>query len=307
MNTVHPIFRSLSFRQVIYVLAAAEEGNVTAAARKLNVSQPAISTAIAALEDHFGLKIFVRQPGLGVALTSFGTVVIKEARALRENAYNFAALGRPSSEVTGALTLCTYHALAPYILPRILTQVQKTLPGVSLQYTEADLEGVIQTLRRGAADIGISYDLGVEEDLIVETLYELQPHVICGVASPFARRNAIKLKELHKQKIILLDQSLSAQYVLGLLKAQKAEPIVAARVHGFELQRSLVASNYGVAVVWTLPKTKVAYVGKPLITIPIADKLPQRVVLISPSRDHQRPLLVPARAEIVSCFAPERV
>ena len=53
MDTQYQKFKSLTLKQIAYTLAAAEEGKVTAAARKLHVSQPAISSAIAALEQHY--------------------------------------------------------------------------------------------------------------------------------------------------------------------------------------------------------------------------------------------------------------
>lgn len=303
MDNLHPIFRSLSFRQVAYVLAAAEEGNVTAAARKLNVSQPAISAAISALEQHFDLKIFVRQPGLGVELTSFGAEVVREARKLREEAYRFAMLAHPAAELTGDVTLSCYNVLAPYILPQLMSGLARALPEVRLKCLEADLEGVTHHLRRGTADLGISYDLGLENDLEIETLYYLQPQLICGADSPFAGRASVHLRELDRQNLILLDQSLSALFVLGLLKAHKADPVVAARVTGFELQRALVANGFGVAITYTQPRVDQAYDGKELHCIRIADELiPQRVVLVSPRLDHQRPLLAAMRRQIVAHF-----
>ncbi|HRX36337.1 MAG TPA: LysR family transcriptional regulator, partial [Aestuariivirga sp.] len=51
---------SVSLRQLHYALAAADSGNVTEAAKKLHVSQPAISAAIAVLERHYGTALFTR-------------------------------------------------------------------------------------------------------------------------------------------------------------------------------------------------------------------------------------------------------
>jgi DNA-binding transcriptional LysR family regulator len=304
MDTSPQNFRSPSVRHIAYFLAAAEESSITRAARRLHVSQPAVSAAIAALEQHFATKLFVRKKGSGIELTSFGTALMKQARALRESLHTFATFGLPQAEVRGEVTLSCFSVLAPYILPRILLHLRHALPGVAFHYTETDLEGVRLDLRRGSVDLGISYDLGFEDDFEVETIYELQPAVICGSAHPFARREAIRLRELHKQKLILLDQPLSVQYVLTLLKSHKADPTIVARVRGFELQRSLVASNFGIAVSHTLPKTRTAYDGRPVHTIAIADKLaPQRVILASARHDRERALLATTRREILGIFA----
>jgi len=66
--------------QLRYVVAVARYGSVTAAAAALNVSQPSISVAIDNVEDALGQKLFVRQRGSGVALTSFGRKAVAKAR-----------------------------------------------------------------------------------------------------------------------------------------------------------------------------------------------------------------------------------
>ncbi|TIX21377.1 MAG: LysR family transcriptional regulator, partial [Mesorhizobium sp.] len=66
--------------QLRYVVAVARYGSVTMAAQALNVSQPSISVAIDHVEDALGQKIFVRQRGSGVALTSFGRRAVAKAR-----------------------------------------------------------------------------------------------------------------------------------------------------------------------------------------------------------------------------------
>ena len=52
---------SISLKQYSYLVAAADHGNLTAAAAALHVSQPAISVAVAAMEAHFNQK--PRTPG----------------------------------------------------------------------------------------------------------------------------------------------------------------------------------------------------------------------------------------------------
>lgn len=297
-------FRSITLKQLAYALSAADEGNVSSAARKLHVSQPAISAAIAALERHYGVKLFTRHPAQGVSLTQFGVSVMAEARLLCDQAQKVASLASPDAEVSGEIGLCCYEAIAPYILPRLLRRLQDTLPEVTVRYTEADLQSVAQSLRRGTADLAITYDLGLENNIHTETLYGLQPRVICSDEHRFAKRKSVRLSDLHKEPLILLDQPLSAQYVLGLLRANGVEPTVAAQVRGFELHRSLVANGFGVGVIHTLPMTATSYDGKTICAVPIADRLvEQRVLLACLAQNRNRPVLKATQREIVSAFA----
>ena len=304
MHSQYQKIRSLTLKQFSYALAAAEEGNVSAAARKLHVSQPAVSAAIAALEQHYGLKLFTRHPAQGVSLTGFGVEVMTGARRLCDQALTLASLASPDAGLGGEIGLCCYEAIAPYILPRLLKRLHEKLPDVTVRFTEADLDGTAQSLRRGTADLAISYDLGLEDGIETETIYTLQPRVICSAGHRFAKKRKLRLSDLHNEPLVLLDQPLSAQYVLGLLKANGVAPVIAARIHGFELQRSLVANGIGIAVVHTLPETGKAYDGKALCAIPVADNLiEQRVLLACLARNRSRPVLKAAQREIIAAFA----
>lgn len=62
-------------------VAVVEEGSVTAAARRLHISQPALSQAMVALERKLGLDLLVRHR-TGIALTDAGTTLLDESRAV---------------------------------------------------------------------------------------------------------------------------------------------------------------------------------------------------------------------------------
>ena len=105
MDIQYQKFKSLTLKQISYALAAADQGNVTAAARKLHVSQPAISAAIAALERHYGIKLFTRLPAQGVALTPFGVEVMSRARLLCDQAQTVATMATPEAKIAGEIGL----------------------------------------------------------------------------------------------------------------------------------------------------------------------------------------------------------
>lgn len=304
MDSQYQKFKSLSLRQIAYVLAAAEEGNVTAAARKLHVSQPAISSAIAALEQHYTIKLFTRLPSKGISLTPFGGKVISEARLLCDHAQTVAELATPDAKIAGEVSICCYEAIAPYVLPRLLRRLEQQLPAVTIRFAETDLENTAANLKQGRADLAITYDLGLEGEVYEQTLYRLQPHVICSKQHKFARRTTLRLAELHCQKLILLNQPLSAQYVLGLLRARGAIPEVVMRAKSFELQRSLVANDFGVALSHTLSESHLSYDGLPICIIPVADNLiEQKVLLTCLGQNRNRPVLKAVLGEVEGLFS----
>jgi DNA-binding transcriptional LysR family regulator len=304
MDNQYQNFRSLTLKQITYALAAADEGNVTAAARKLHISQPAVSAAIAALESHYELKLFTRHPAEGVALTPFGIKVMSEARLLCDQAQTVAMLATPDAKIAGEVGLCCYEAIAPFVVPRLLRHLEQHLPAVTVRFSESDLEHTVASLKNGSVDLAITYDLGLEGDIYQQVLYSLQPQVICSERHKFSRVKSLRLSELHREKLILLDQPLSAQYVLGLLRAHRAEPEVVLRAKSFELQRSLVANDFGMALVHTIPKTSLSYDGQPICSTPIADELiEQRVLLTCLAQNRKRPVLESILTEAATLFS----
>src|SRR3546814_13052015 len=77
---------TFSLKHLAYFVAAVEEGSVTSAARRLNISQPSVSAAIAQLEARFGLTLFVRHHAQGLSPTPVGRRLLVEARRLLAHA-----------------------------------------------------------------------------------------------------------------------------------------------------------------------------------------------------------------------------
>ena len=77
---------SFTLKHLSYLVAAAEAGSVTGAARRLNVSQPSISAAIGQIEEQFGLTLFVRHHAQGLSTTPAGRRLVVEARSLLAHA-----------------------------------------------------------------------------------------------------------------------------------------------------------------------------------------------------------------------------
>ena len=75
----------MELRQVRLFLAAAEEGSITAAARRMNLTQPALSRQIKALEEELGVELFTRGAH-SVALTPAGRVLAEEGGKLLDRA-----------------------------------------------------------------------------------------------------------------------------------------------------------------------------------------------------------------------------
>ena len=75
----------MTIKQLQYIVTVAEEGNITAAAKKLFIAQPSLTTAIRELEAEYNITIFMRS-NKGIKLTSEGEEFLGYARQVLEQA-----------------------------------------------------------------------------------------------------------------------------------------------------------------------------------------------------------------------------
>jgi DNA-binding transcriptional LysR family regulator len=271
---------SISLRQYEYVVAAADHGNLTAAASALRVSQPAISVALAAIEAHFVRPVFIRRHGQGVSLTSFGQAVVREARQILTQAGTIERLGDEAGPLRGQLAFGCYVDLAPFYVPALLRGFALRHPGIAVSFRTVDFETVSEQLERGAIDLALTYGLALGAAFARTTLLELPPRAMVSADHPLAARKAVSLRQLAQHPLILTDQPMSREHVLTLFATAGVDVAVTAHAGSFEFLRSMVANGHGVAVVYSCPKGDRSYDGKKIIELPISDPLPSHPILL---------------------------
>ncbi|MEO0408922.1 MAG: LysR family transcriptional regulator [Cyanobacteria bacterium P01_A01_bin.135] len=144
--------------QLKALIAVAEQKNFSEAAHQLQLSQSAISHAIATLEEELGVVLFLRGRR-GAVLTPVGDRVLGHARTM------FSALQRIGHEAElsrslagGEVRIASFRSAATHIIPRAMAQFRQQYPQLTASLTEhIDYAAVEQVLRDGKADVGITY------------------------------------------------------------------------------------------------------------------------------------------------------
>lgn len=144
----------MTLEQLRIFLAVAAEAHVTRAARQLNLTQSAVSAAVAALEARHGVALFDRV-GRGIALTEAGRAFIPAAQAVL-NAAEAARdvlddLGR---HTRGRLRIHASQTVASYWLPPHLARLKAAHPGVEVVLTQENTAQVAAAVAAGEADLG---------------------------------------------------------------------------------------------------------------------------------------------------------
>ena len=275
----------ITLRQLRYALAAARSGNLTAAAAELHVSQPSLTAAIDSLESQFGQKLFVRRRGAGAALTPFGRTVIDQARRVLHETRQLESLAQSSGDVSGEFVLGCFDELAPYCAAALMRRLQERHPNLHVVVREEGFAPLRRLLAEGSINLALTYDLDTDSTTQITVLKEVQPHALLAAGHALAKRPDIPLAELARFPLVLSDQAASWQHIIELFKLHGLTPAVYARTRTFEMQRSLVANGFGVALVYAEPFGLESYDGLTLCRRPVKDALPtQRIVLARDSR-----------------------
>lgn len=130
-------------------------GSFTAAAQRLDLSQPAVSFHIRTLEDRFGVPLLERT-GRTVTPTVAGAELLSHARTVTDalTATN-QAMARFGHEPGGTLRIGTGTTFCMAVLPAVIRQVRETLPSLRLEVTTATTPAIVRGLEDDRFDAGI--------------------------------------------------------------------------------------------------------------------------------------------------------
>ena len=146
-------------------LVTAEEGSLSAAARKLKSTQPTIGRQVAALEAQLGVTLFNRT-GRALTLTDAGTELFEHVRGMGEAArsLSLSATGQ-SQAVEGHVTVTAGDIVSAYFLPKVFSRLRDIAPGITLEIVSSN---EVQDLRKREADIAIRHVRPTQPDLIAK-------------------------------------------------------------------------------------------------------------------------------------------
>jgi DNA-binding transcriptional LysR family regulator len=270
-----------TLRQLSYFIAVAESGSIVVASRRANISESAISTAISQLEQEFDVQLFLRHHAQGLSLTPAGRALLREAKALVQQAQGlYAAASEFNHQLRGQLAVGCFVTLAPIVLPELAHGFMQAFPAAQILPREDHQLGLLEGLRRAEIDIAITYDLQISEDIAFEPLVLLPPHALFGDDHPLAHRALVRLKELAELPMILLDLPVSREYFFGLFQQERLEPNVVWRSQNHDVVRSMVANGYGYTLANVRPRADVALDGRRIHRVRLAGDLqPMRMGL----------------------------
>ena len=136
-------------------VAVVEQGGFTAASRRLGLSQPAVSRAVATLEKELELPLLVRGRD-GLTLTEAGALALTHAReAVRHLTLMRTELAALAGEITGTLSLASLPSVTGTLVAPHLRAFTQRHPAVTIRLLEGSEQEVRDWLDQGAAEAGV--------------------------------------------------------------------------------------------------------------------------------------------------------
>lgn len=195
-----------TLRQLEYLVAIAETGQFSAAARRCGVSQPALSRQVREVEEGLSVVCFERRRSgtlvtpEGAVLLSHARRVLAESRALTEAA---SALGDP---LRGRLRLGAIPTIAPYLLPGLLPRIQASLPELELELFEGMTEDLRTRLLDGRLDLALIALPYPAAGLVSRSLLTEPFALAAPVGHPLDLPGPATLDEVLSHRLLLLSQ-----------------------------------------------------------------------------------------------------
>jgi LysR family hydrogen peroxide-inducible transcriptional activator len=238
----------MDLRQLSALIAVAEGGSISAAARSLHTVQSNISSHLARLERELGVTLFDRTGGF---LTEEGQAVVRRARRVQ---VELDALGADVAalrdEVTGTVRLGCIGTSARWLVPLVLEAVTAAHPKVHVIVIDATTTSLVPRLLTDELDLAVVNLPVPNPEVSTEPLFDEDRLLIAPEGHPLAGVDRVSLAELADHELLLeprgtafrdeLDREAAAA---GIELRSKAE------VDGLRLIATLAFQGFGAAIV----------------------------------------------------------
>lgn len=267
---------AIDLDQLRTFVAVAEAGGLTRAAEALNLSLPAISRRLSALEEELGVALLERSTRR-VALTQTGREFLPRARRLLDELEE-SLLGIREAAVRrrGVVTLACIPTAAYYFLPATLASFARRFPEVRVRVMDLSSDGVTDAVATGGAEFGIGMEGAQHPDVEFRPLRQ-DPFVLaCRRDHPLAaRREALRWRDLEGERLVGVSRRSGNRLILDrALLPRGINPKWRYETEHLSTSLGLVEAGLGIAVV---PRIALPRGAHPiLVARPLVDPLVER-------------------------------
>ena len=244
----------MDFRQLRYALSVYKERSFTKAARRLNISQSAVSEQVKLLEEEIGFELFSRTSG-GIESTERGRTFLYESERVMGDLLSLSDTARRlRGSLSDTLTIGMGSGMAQIFIPRIFADLKSALPGVRLDILTAPTKNIFNELHEERIDAGIAIESDPDRlpaGLIFDRLVDVEMALITHPKHPLARsKQPVDIGRLLAEPFIMSELTVGyGQVVFSLFTDLGIRPNILAVVDNIETIKIIVQSGGGIAIV----------------------------------------------------------
>lgn len=250
-------------RELEYIVAIAEAGNITKAAEKLHVAQPSLTQKVQRLEKELGCKLLIRTNS-GVKLTEEGEAYYQMAKQSIQVYEGFLSeLGQLQRVERGKLRIGASWYVSTTFLPHVLADYSERYPNVVIDLSESRSSELLEFLRSGKLDVAFvsqyPYELSAQENRF--QYMDLCRDDFCVVASGRRDLNQYRtfpddgvspeicLEQLGEEPFIMFRRNQRLREITDMvLRHADIRPVIKMTTYGFPIAVEQVANDCGIAI-----------------------------------------------------------
>jgi DNA-binding transcriptional LysR family regulator len=244
----------LDFRQLRYALSVSKERSFTGAAKRLNISQSAVSEQVKLLEEEIGFELFHRT-SRGIESTDRGRTFLYESERVMGDLLSLTDTARRlRGALSDTLMIGMGSGMAQIFIPRMFADLKRDLPGVRLEIMTAPTKNIFNELHEERIDAGIAIESNPDRlpaGLIFDRLLDAEMALITHPRHALARsKQPIDIGRLVAEPFIMSELTVGyGQVVFSLFTDLGIRPNILAVVDNIETMKMIVQAEGGIAIV----------------------------------------------------------
>ena len=284
----------MDIRQLKYFLTIAREGQVTRAAKLLNMEQPPLSRSLKQMEDELNVKLFDRN-GKGLQLTEAGQLLkVKAEQLLLQFTETIEEIKELEQGVSGVLNIGAVFSCIS-LLPQPIERFRQKYPQVSFKILEGDHYYIGEQLENRSVDVvfvRLPFEGLTDPHQLAQYQLPSDPFVAVVPSKwhELTKQNSLSLAELSRYPLVTLktDQTTHMhEQVIHYFQQQNLNPNVVCECSSVAITVALIAEGIGAAL---LPKSVMSSFRDPRVTmIPLIESSLQSEFALIWLKDHYLP------------------
>jgi len=241
--------RELNLNQLRAFYFAAHCRSISRAAEELFISQPAVSMQIRALEDHYGIRLFIRKKKR-LELTESGKKLYEVAeRIFRSVGEAEELLLQESDLVTYVLKIGSTKTLVRYYLGRFIARFRETFPKIQIQIDEGSSAKMVQSVLENRNDLAITGRVPYDPRLKIIPFIQDELVLLAAPGHPLCRKKVISIDDLRGENFILREEGSGVRRVIEqMFKTRGIVPSAVIETGNVDFIKELVRLGKGITL-----------------------------------------------------------